>query len=84
MTVELDPTVDVTMARLAILERMEALRPELPTGARNLMRRAYVPDDLRESPLLELNVTGPYTRRADQDRAGHARAAIRDARRDRR
>ena len=61
VTVELDPDVDVTMARLAILERMEALRPELPTGARNISVGPYVPDDLRESPLMELNVTGPYT-----------------------
>jgi multidrug efflux pump subunit AcrB len=61
VTVELDPKVDVTMARLAILERMEALRPELPTGARNISVGPYVPDDLRESPLMELNVTGPYT-----------------------
>lgn len=62
VTVELEPTVDATMARLAILERMEALRPELPVGARqSLQVGAYVPEDLRESPLMELNVTGPYT-----------------------
>ena len=34
LTIELDPTTDVRMARLAILERMELLRPELPLGAR--------------------------------------------------
>lgn len=61
ITVELDPDVDVTMARLAILERMEALRPELPTGARNIRVGPYVPEELQESPLMELNVTGPYT-----------------------
>ncbi len=59
--VELDPDVDVTMVRLAILERMEALRPELPAGARNISVGAYVPTELQESPLMELNVTGPYT-----------------------
>src|SRR5690606_17347898 len=48
ITVELDPDVDVTMARLAILERMDALRPDLPTVARNNSVGPYVPDDLRE------------------------------------
>ncbi len=62
VTVELDPGIDVTMARLAILERMETLRPDLPSGAQNsLSVSPYVPEDLQESPLLEINITGPYT-----------------------
>lgn len=61
ITVQLDPEADVTMVRLAILERMEALRPELPTGARNISVGPFVPKELQESPLMELNVTGPYT-----------------------
>lgn len=61
ITVELDPDVDVTLTRLAILERMEALRPELPVGARTIRVSNYVPEELQESPLMELNVTGPYT-----------------------
>ncbi len=62
VTIELDPGIDATMARLAILERMEALRPELPPAAqRTLNVSQYVPEDLAEAPLLEINVTGPYT-----------------------
>jgi HAE1 family hydrophobic/amphiphilic exporter-1 len=60
--VELDPGIDMTFARLAILEQMEALRPELPREARQSLRVSqYVPEDLAEAPLLEINVTGPYT-----------------------
>lgn len=62
VTVELDPNTDVTMARLAILERMETLRRDLPANARNSVRVGnWVPEDLREEPLLEVNVVGPYT-----------------------
>src|SRR5688572_4871179 len=32
LTVELEPDADVTLTRLAILERMELLRPEFPAG----------------------------------------------------
>jgi HAE1 family hydrophobic/amphiphilic exporter-1 len=60
--VELDPGIDMTFARLAILEQMEALRTELPREARQSLRVSqYVPEDLAEAPLLEINVTGPYT-----------------------
>lgn len=62
ITIELDVGVDAGFARLAILERMEALRPELPRQARqSLSVTQYVPEDLAETPLLEINITGPYT-----------------------
>jgi len=62
ITVELEKGTEMTFGRLAILEQMEALRPELPRAARQSLRVSqYVPEDLAESPLLEINVTGPYT-----------------------
>lgn len=60
--VELDPETDITIARLAILERMETLRRDLPVAAQNSIRVGnYVPQELDQQPLLEVNVTGPYT-----------------------
>jgi len=62
ITVELDPRADVTLARLAILERVETLRPDLPPAARNGVRVSnWVPEELTEQNLMEINVTGPYT-----------------------
>jgi multidrug efflux pump subunit AcrB len=62
ITIELDPRADVTLARLAILERVETLRPDLPPGARNGVSVSnWVPEELTEQSLLEINVTGPYT-----------------------
>lgn len=62
ITVELEKGTEMTFGRLAILEQMEALRPELPREARSSLRVSqYVPEDLAEAPLLEINVTGPYT-----------------------
>lgn len=62
ITIELDPRADVTLARLAILERVETLRPDLPPGARNGVTVSnWVPEELTEQSLLEINVTGPYT-----------------------
>lgn len=61
ITVELDPGVDIGMTRLAILERIELLRPELPLGVIPPVVSNYVPDDLEEQPLLEYTVAGPYT-----------------------
>ncbi|HRP08271.1 MAG TPA: efflux RND transporter permease subunit [Gemmatimonadales bacterium] len=62
ITVELDPGIDMTFARLAILEQMEVLRQDLPREARQSLRVSqYVPEDLAEAPLLEINVTGSYT-----------------------
>ncbi|MBP9899250.1 MAG: efflux RND transporter permease subunit, partial [Gemmatimonadales bacterium] len=62
ITVELDPNTDVAIARLAILERMETLRNELPSNARNSVSVGnWVPEDLSEQPLILLNVVGNYT-----------------------
>jgi multidrug efflux pump subunit AcrB len=61
VTVELDPKTDVTMARLAIVERMEALKPDFPRAAVPPHVSNYVPEDLTEQQLLEINVVGPYT-----------------------
>lgn len=61
ITVELDPDVDVGMTRLAILERLELFRPELPLGVAPPQVSNFVPDDLEEQPLLEYTVSGPYT-----------------------
>lgn len=59
--VDLDPGVDIALTRLAILERLELLRPELPIGVRPPAVSNYVPEDLSEEPLLEYTVSGPYT-----------------------
>ncbi len=61
LTIELDPTTDVRMARLAILERMELLRPDFPLGAGAPRVANWVPEDLDERPLIRYTITGPYT-----------------------
>ncbi len=62
ITVELDENADITMARLAILERMETLRNDLPVQARgSIAVQNWTPDDLKVQPLLEINLVGPYT-----------------------
>lgn len=62
ITVELDPKTDVALARLAILERLETLRGDLPSNARGSLRVGnWVPEELTEQPLLLLNVVGSYT-----------------------
>ncbi|HEX5004985.1 MAG TPA: efflux RND transporter permease subunit, partial [Gemmatimonadales bacterium] len=61
LTIELEPAADVRMARLAILERMELLRPEFPLGARAPQVANWVPEDLNERPLIRYTITGPYT-----------------------
>lgn len=62
LEVDLDPAADVTLTRLAILERMETLRNDLPQQARNSVRVSnYVPTELDEAPLLEISVIGAYT-----------------------
>jgi HAE1 family hydrophobic/amphiphilic exporter-1 len=58
---DLDPDTDVQLARLGILERMEVLRPEFPSGAASPQVQNFVPDELEEEPLLRYGVTGPYT-----------------------
>ena len=59
--VDLDQDADVGMTRLAILERLELLRPELPLGVIPPSVSNYVPQDLDERPLVEYTVSGPYT-----------------------
>jgi multidrug efflux pump subunit AcrB len=61
LEVELEPDADVTLARLAILERMELLRPEFPAGVNPPTVGNYVPEDLEEAPLLTYTLSGPYT-----------------------
>ena len=61
LTVELEPNTDVTLTRLAILERIELLRKDLPAGASVPTVGNYVPEDLEEAPLLTYVLSGPYT-----------------------
>ncbi|MGH7582954.1 MAG: efflux RND transporter permease subunit [Gemmatimonadales bacterium] len=63
VTINLDPKTDVTMARLAILERMETLRTDsgYPAAASIPVVSNYVPTDLSTQPLLEVTIVGPYT-----------------------
>lgn len=61
LTVELEQNADVELARLNILERLELLRKDFPAGASPPAVSNYVPDDLREEPLLTYVVSGPYT-----------------------
>lgn len=61
LTVELDPHVSVQVTRLAILERLEVLRPEFPIGATPPSVSNYVPDQLQEAPLMRVLLSGPYT-----------------------
>ncbi len=61
LTIELDPAADVRMVRLAILERMELLRPDFPPGARAPRVANWVPEELDERPLIRYTITGPYT-----------------------
>jgi hydrophobic/amphiphilic exporter-1 (mainly G- bacteria), HAE1 family len=59
--VELHPTADVRLARLAILERLELLRKDFPPGASAPTVSNWVPEELEEEPLLRVTVSGPYT-----------------------
>ncbi len=61
ITVELEPDANIQLTRLAILERIEVLRPDFPAGAGSPTVSNYVPDDLDETPLLTYSVSGPYT-----------------------
>ena len=61
LTVELEPDTDVQLARLAIHERLELLRPEFPPGAQAPTVSNYVPEELDEAPLLEVTLAGPRT-----------------------
>ncbi len=61
LTVELDENADVQMTRLAILERIELLRADMPPGVYGPNVANYVPEGLNEAPLLSLTAFGPYT-----------------------
>jgi HAE1 family hydrophobic/amphiphilic exporter-1 len=61
LTVELEPSADVTMARLEINERLELLRDRWPIGMNPPRVANYTPEDLRQQPLLTYSVIGPYT-----------------------
>jgi multidrug efflux pump subunit AcrB len=61
ITVELQEGRDVQIVRLAILERLEILRPELPVGMAPPVVANYVPQELQEAPLLRYTVSGPLT-----------------------
>lgn len=61
ITAELEPTADVQLARLAILERLELLAPEFPRGVTRPSVRNFVPTELQEPTLFTLTLTGPYT-----------------------
>ncbi len=61
ITVELEPKADVQMARLGILERLELLRGEFPPGVTAPSVSNFTPEGLEEPPLLQVEVSGPYT-----------------------
>ncbi|MEO7965077.1 MAG: efflux RND transporter permease subunit, partial [Gemmatimonadaceae bacterium] len=61
ITVELEANADVQIARLAILERLELLRPDFPAGVTPPTVSNFVPAELSEDPLLRLIISGPYT-----------------------
>ena len=61
LTIELDPDADVQLTRLAILERLELLRPEFPIGVSPPQVGNLVPQELEEPPLLRVLLNGPYT-----------------------
>lgn len=66
LTVELDATADVQLARLSILERLELLRKDFPPGVSGPAVSNFVPEELSEAPLLRVALTGPYTKGALQ------------------
>ena len=61
LTIELDPKADVQLTRLAILERLELLRPDFPIGVTPPVVGNFVPEALEEPPLLRVLLSGPYT-----------------------
>ncbi|MHB1328377.1 MAG: efflux RND transporter permease subunit, partial [Gemmatimonadales bacterium] len=61
LTVELEPTADITLARLDINERLELLRSRFPLGVGGPSVANFVPEELEEQPLLTYSIVGPYT-----------------------
>jgi HAE1 family hydrophobic/amphiphilic exporter-1 len=72
LQVELDPKADVQLTRLAILERLELLRPTYPIGVVAPTVSNYVPQELAEEALLRVLLSGPYTPGAMQRIANEA------------
>jgi HAE1 family hydrophobic/amphiphilic exporter-1 len=66
LSVDLEPNANVQLTRLAILERLELLRPEFPNGVTPPRVSNFLPQELQEAPLLRVVLTGPYTRGALQ------------------
>jgi HAE1 family hydrophobic/amphiphilic exporter-1 len=61
VTVDLDPKADITLTRLAILERMQTLKAGFPIAASAPRVQNYTPENQTEKQLMEINVTGPIT-----------------------
>jgi HAE1 family hydrophobic/amphiphilic exporter-1 len=61
LTVRLAESADVPLTRLAVLERLDLLRDELPAGATPPRVSNYIPEELAEQPLLRYTISGPYT-----------------------
>jgi multidrug efflux pump subunit AcrB len=61
LEIELDPNANVQLTRLAILERLELLRKDIPLGATAPQVGNLVPEELEEPPLLRVLLSGPYT-----------------------
>jgi HAE1 family hydrophobic/amphiphilic exporter-1 len=61
LSIELDPNANVQLTRLAILERLELLRKDIPLGATAPQVGNLVPEELEEPPLLRVLLSGPYT-----------------------
>jgi multidrug efflux pump subunit AcrB len=61
LQIELDPNANVQLTRLAILERLELLRKDIPLGATPPQVGNLVPEELEEPPLLRVLLNGPYT-----------------------
>lgn len=61
LTVDLERHADVQLTRLAILERLELVRAQLPPGSTAPRVGNYVPEELAEQPLVRYTLAGPYT-----------------------
>jgi len=61
LTITLHAVANVRLVRLALLERLDLLRDDLPAGASRPTVSNYVPQELAEEPLLQYTMAGPYT-----------------------
>ncbi len=66
ISVEFARGTDMNFARMELLERLGALRAELPLGASAPRVSPYVPEEFADQrrPFLSYTVTGPYTQEA--------------------